>query len=108
MSLSKSNDQEPIQTMVEDLNKEIAYSLSTLSQLNQSTEHLNMAYQLVQVKTADINAISSLAQIIMNQHKELTDQDIATLILKELSNSHPNRLIKTVCKRMIRQKWGVK
>ena len=108
MSLSKSNDHEPIQTMVEYLNKEIAYSLSTLSQLNKSAEPLNMAYQLVQVKMSDINAISSLAQIIMKQHKELTEQQIALLLLKELSNSHPNRLIKTVRKRMVRQNWGVK
>ena len=108
MDLSKPNDQEPIRMMVDDFNKEIAYSLSTLPQLNHSSELLKLAYQLVQVKTSDINAISSLAQIIMNQHKELTDQQIASLLLKELSNSHPNRLIKTVCKRMDRQKWGVK
>jgi hypothetical protein len=99
---------ESINAIISDLNNEIAYSLSTLSQLKKSPEELKMAKQLAKLRDSDIIAISSMARILISQNQYLTDQQIASKLLKELSNSHPNRFIKKICKKMAKQKWGEK
>ncbi len=99
---------ELIDAMISDYNNEAAYSLSTLSQLKKSPEELKMAKQLAKIRDSDIIAISSMSRILIQQDQNLTDEQIASKLIKELSNSHPNRFIKKLCKKMVKQKWGEK
>lgn len=109
MTSSYSDKQDEIREMASDLNNELAYSLSTLSQLKNSPNELKMANQLVKIKGSDLSAISSLAHILIIQNPdETTDGQIASKLLKELSNSHPNRILKTLSKKMVKRKWGEK
>ena len=99
---------EAIDAIISDLNNEISYSLSTLSPFKKSPEELKAATQLAKLRDSDIMAISSMARIWISQNQHLTDQQIASKLIKELSNSHPNRFIKKICKKMAKQKWSEK
>ena len=103
-----SKTQEEINVMVSDLNAEITFSLSTLSIIKHSSEDLKKAHQLSKIRSSDIDTISSIAHILIHQNPDLTDRQIASKLLKELANSHPNRVIKKVSKKMVKQKWGEK
>ena len=108
MSLTPANKQDDISLSFNELNEEITYSLTTLSKLRQSSEDLENAQYLAEINKTDLDTISSIARILIRQNQDLTDQQIASKLLKELSNSHPNRLIKLICKKIIKQKWGIK
>ena len=110
MSTTSSNDQkdDSLSFSHRELNDEITYSLSLVRKLRQTSEDLKKAEQVAKISKSDLASISSIANILILQNQNLTDQQIASQLLKELSNSHPNRLIKLICKRMIKQKWGIK
>ncbi|OCA86706.1 hypothetical protein F7984_09875 [Pradoshia sp. D12] len=99
---------ESIDAIISDLNNEISYSLTTLSPFKKTPEELKAASQLATLRDSDIMAISSMARILISQSQHQTDQEIASKLIKELSNSHPNRFIKKICKKMAKQKWGEK
>ena len=108
MSMNPIRKREDLNLALTQLNAEINHSLSIQPKIKNQSETLAKAEKKAEISNSDIDTISSIARIMILLNQNLTDQEIASKLLKELSNSHPNRLIKLICKKMIKQKWGIK
>ena len=95
------------QSALKQFNKESAYSLSLNIQKSDSPENIRLAERIIQVSELDYKGITGLVNIYLHENPELTNEEVAAKVLRELSNFHPNQFIKKLSKRMNTRKRGV-
>lgn len=93
---------------VDSLNKILSESLLLNIKEKDTPTNIKLAQSKMRCGDTEAMNISNMAKIIISQNPGLTNGQIATKLIKELSNSHPNRFIKKLAKRMVRHKWGEK
>lgn len=89
-----------------ELNEEAAYSLSLNRKETDPEGYGRMAEKMIQVSERDADGIAALVHVFLQEDPTLTNGEVAAKVLKELANSHPNRFIKKLAKRMVPRKRG--
>lgn len=87
-------------------NEEAAYAMSLNRRVTDPEEYKQMVERMMRVSERDADGIAGLVQVFLKEDPTLTNEGMAARVLKELANSHPNRFIKMLAKRMVRKKWG--
>ena len=67
---------------------------------------ISEAKKQINIKNEDVGAISSLAKATIEQNSSLTNEQIATKLLEKLATDHPNKFIRKLSKKMVKNKWG--
>ena len=88
-------------------NEEAAYSLALNISETDSDENVRLAKRMMQVSEYEHKGIAVLVHVFLSEEPNLTNEELAAKVLRELANAHPNRFIKKLAKRMTRRKRGL-
>lgn len=101
--ISDSESSNELVIIANEFNNNINTELSTIED---HSLDVNKVRDQINLNEGDLGTIVSIARIIINQNPILTNEQVATNLLAILATEHPNKFIRSLSKKMVKNKWG--